>query len=211
MGDVSDRLEVKVISARDLPESTGGECNPFAVVSCASGHEQTGVASGTRDPEWRRGPGVVFDRPRGAAGETRHVRTPRGAAAPRRRRRGARHPRRSETMVFCDVDEGDVDHLLVTCSHKSLSVEPDALLGTAVVDLRTRADRAAKPTSGGGDAHRNQRSRFKEDADARCKRSIDVSLRAGACCLRASSRTSGTRCGRRPGPRRSRDRPGKCG
>jgi hypothetical protein len=34
MSDLADRLEVKVIAARDLVEAEGGECNPFAVVKC---------------------------------------------------------------------------------------------------------------------------------------------------------------------------------
>ena len=33
MSDLADRLEVKVIAARDLVEAEG-ECNPFAVVKC---------------------------------------------------------------------------------------------------------------------------------------------------------------------------------
>ena len=34
MSDLADRLEVKIIAARDLIEAEGGECNPFAVVRC---------------------------------------------------------------------------------------------------------------------------------------------------------------------------------
>lgn len=43
MSDLADRLEVKVIAARDLVEAEGGECNPFAVVKCNMELEQTMV------------------------------------------------------------------------------------------------------------------------------------------------------------------------
>ena len=47
MGDVSDRLEVKVVAARGLGEVEGGDCNPFALVRCGAEEERTAVASAT--------------------------------------------------------------------------------------------------------------------------------------------------------------------
>mmetsp|Transcript_9637 Transcript_9637/g.30891 ORF Transcript_9637/g.30891 Transcript_9637/m.30891 type:complete len:1963 (-) Transcript_9637:92-5980(-) len=50
--DIEDRLEVKVVAAKDLLEVEGGECNPFAIVRCGTEFEQTMVLNGTTDPEW---------------------------------------------------------------------------------------------------------------------------------------------------------------
>ena len=45
--DIDDRLELRVVGARDLPEAEGGECNPFAAVRCGRESETTNVANGT--------------------------------------------------------------------------------------------------------------------------------------------------------------------
>jgi Ca2+-dependent lipid-binding protein len=43
---------VKVVAARRLVEVDGGDCNPFAVVTCNKAVEQTMVANRTTEPEW---------------------------------------------------------------------------------------------------------------------------------------------------------------
>ena len=96
MADISDRLEVKVVSARSLSEVEGGECNPFAVARCGSEFGQTLVANRTTDPEWQ-----------------------------------------SSTMIFVDIAENDVDHIVLNVMHKNLSAQADVDLGAAIVDLRT--------------------------------------------------------------------------
>ena len=96
MGDVQDRLEVKVVAARDLLEVEGGDCNPFGIVRCAGDVDQTMVANGTTEPEWS-----------------------------------------SSTMIFTDIAENDVDHVLVRVAHKNLSAQADVDLGQCIIDLRT--------------------------------------------------------------------------
>ena len=61
MGEVSDRLEVKVVAARGLGEVEGGECNPYAIITCAADEERTGVASATASPEWRAATMIFTD------------------------------------------------------------------------------------------------------------------------------------------------------
>ena len=96
MADISDRLEVKVVSARELNEVEGGECNPFAVARRGGEFGQSLVANHTTDPEWH-----------------------------------------SATMIFVDIAENDVDHIVLTVVHKNLSAQADVELGCAIVDLRT--------------------------------------------------------------------------
>lgn len=50
--DLDDRLELRVVSARDLPEVEGGDCNPFVVVRCGNEAEQTHVVNSSQNPEW---------------------------------------------------------------------------------------------------------------------------------------------------------------
>ena len=62
MGDVSDRLEVKVVAARGLGEVEGGDCNPFALVRCGAEEERTAVASATSSaPEWNASTMIFTD------------------------------------------------------------------------------------------------------------------------------------------------------
>ena len=61
MGDVSDRLEVKVVAARGLGEVEGGDCNPFALVRCGAEEERTAVASATSAPEWNASTMIFTD------------------------------------------------------------------------------------------------------------------------------------------------------
>ncbi|KAJ8603740.1 hypothetical protein CTAYLR_000260 [Chrysophaeum taylorii] len=61
MADIEDRLEVKVVAARNLLEVEGGECNPFAVVRCGGEIEQTTVLNHTTDPEWNSARMVFSD------------------------------------------------------------------------------------------------------------------------------------------------------
>eukprot|EP00633_Aureoumbra_lagunensis_P005480 CAMPEP_0197308502 /NCGR_PEP_ID=MMETSP0891-20130614/6865_1 /TAXON_ID=44058 ORGANISM="Aureoumbra lagunensis, Strain CCMP1510" /NCGR_SAMPLE_ID=MMETSP0891 /ASSEMBLY_ACC=CAM_ASM_000534 /LENGTH=1990 /DNA_ID=CAMNT_0042792899 /DNA_START=20 /DNA_END=5992 /DNA_ORIENTATION=+ len=94
--DVEDRLEVKVVAARDLSEVEGGECNPFVIVKCGNEFEQTQVLNHTTNPEWN-----------------------------------------SARMVFQDVTENGIDHIVVRINHKNLSAQADETIGQAIVDLRT--------------------------------------------------------------------------
>ena len=62
MGDVSDRLEVKVVAARGLGEVEGGDCNPFALVRCGAEEERTAVASATSSaPAWNASTMIFTD------------------------------------------------------------------------------------------------------------------------------------------------------
>ena len=54
MADVDDRLELRVVSGKGLPEVEGGDCNPFVVVRCGHESEQTHVESATTEPRGAR-------------------------------------------------------------------------------------------------------------------------------------------------------------
>ena len=77
--DVEDRLELRVVSARDLPEVEGGDCNPFVLVKCGGEAEQTHVVNNSQNPEWT-----------------------------------------TQRMIFLDVAENDVDHVVLSVWHKNL-------------------------------------------------------------------------------------------
>ena len=94
--DVDDRLELRVVSARDLPEVEGGDCNPFVLVKCGGEAEQTHVVNSSQNPEWT-----------------------------------------TQRMIFLDVAENDVDHVVLSVWHKNLGGGSDVPLGQAIVYLRT--------------------------------------------------------------------------
>ena len=50
--DLDDRLEIKLIEARALPEVPGGLANPYALISVGETTEQTDLRSRTLAPKW---------------------------------------------------------------------------------------------------------------------------------------------------------------
>ena len=50
--DLDDRLEIKLIEARALPEVPGGLANPYALISVGETTEQTELRSRTLAPKW---------------------------------------------------------------------------------------------------------------------------------------------------------------
>jgi len=58
-----DRLEVRVLEAKNLRPVDGGSVNPYVVVQCGQDDDQmnTDVKTGSSNPEWKNSPIMVFD------------------------------------------------------------------------------------------------------------------------------------------------------